>query len=63
MNIKTQKCHRHKLQGKYGNSQALVDRSGEKGADGGGGVKKCILGVGLGGGKGYDDFSCRFRIV
>ncbi len=34
--IITQKCHRHKLQGNYWNSQASVDRSGEKGAGGGG---------------------------
>ncbi len=25
--------------------------------------KKCISGVGWGGGKDYGDFSCRFRIV
>ncbi len=40
------------------------DRVGEKGGGGDGGVKKkCILGVGQGGGKCYGDFSCGFRIV
>ncbi|MCP4060167.1 MAG: hypothetical protein GY738_23325 [Pseudoalteromonas sp.] len=40
------------------------DRVGEKGGGSDGGVKKkCILGVGRGGGKGYGDLSCRVRVV